>query len=564
MDGNIENKIRTICRKSLSIAQELDPYWNVFSFYPEELEENELPRLALVHYNDKFDPLKAAHNPLRNVRGQVVDLLTGVVVADSYGYTEHLPAYSPITVGENGEIGFETEIQTFFGGSSQSNENAKHSVNRQSFKAEDVLFFPGNEGVIIRVFKHCGRVFYSTHKTLMAQNSSFGGKENNFYDMFCRLRGPEARDKNGALLAGSQLLFREDFAFSPHCYVFLVVDNKLRLSSSTTDNRVIFIGCRKMWEPSRYAAQSSDPYFCEGAVQSSDPYLSVGGDFNEPARIAHVPNPYSPNDFGVALQTPITIDLANAILFPDKFANQISGAPEEQRRLIYKYDAENTRVVGVDYIPTKHKTEPKFQGGDFVVMYVKTGGNVRVIHVESPAFLFRTSVTDNDPNFYHYFVFLADAFHKNNSNAMRATYPYYPLIDAIDGSKLDYGNSDDRIQWWQSILHESARIAARAEIAGFYTRYLKDIRDLADFILRNEKIEDEEEKKRLNAKTIGRFTELRGIATSSSKKAPNVALIELLRRETGGSVYKMLTSVQKVKVLREKRAEKAAKEAAKK
>ncbi|AYV86085.1 MAG: putative polynucleotide kinase [Solivirus sp.] len=533
-------EIKEICREALKLPAELNEFWSLLSFYPREAEK---PRLALVHYNEKFDPNKSAHIPLFFVRGTVIDLKTKVVIADSYGHTERLPAYSEITKNEEGKIVFQTLRKVFM--TNSSTENAKYTIGEIVLDPENTTFYVGNEGVILRVFKFDGRVFYSTQKSLYGETSFFGEVSNNFFQMYRRLYGPESR-------GGSQELFNERHAFSPYCYVFLVVDNKLRLASSTRDNRIVFIGVREMWPVHQYAREAGDPYFCESA-----------DDFKEPVKIISLSNSSAradPDDDRLVKQNPISIELANAILFPAKNAfrrEQSSSAASVgtvPRQMTLKYNEDHTQLTGVEYTPAKYETN-KLGGGDFVVMYIKTPSGMFVYHVESEPFMYRIEMTKEDPNFYHNFVGRAPFFYKNEiSKALLQGAP--PVITGITGEALDLGTSMGRLYWWNSILYETCRISIREEVKKYTRDYLTAITKVAEFILSNEKILDLEERKRLDERTLGRFENLRAITKHADfRNGPQLVILkEMLHRETGGAFYKMATSVKKVEELRKKKA----------
>ncbi len=362
----------------------------------------------------------------------------------------------------------------------------------------------------------------------------FGTPENNFMRMYKRLLGPESRDENGNLLLGSQKLFSEDYPYSPFCYIFLLVDNTLRLSSSTRDNRVIYIGVKEMWNTDQYGTHS-----------------------REPVKVQHVANVYeNPDDKGVALQKPIEIKIANAILFPAQFANKLSIEENDKfarRQLTYNYNSDCSKVESVDYVPAKYETD-KLGGGDFVIMYVCTTKGMFVYHIEAQTYLYRVLITNNDPNFYHQFVVQEPWFYKESANVIVATQPGYPVINTVNNRFLEYDTSENRLHWLNSILYECCRIEARPDVANYTNKLNSDIEKVAKFILdpKNQEITDVEEKKRLNEKTIGRFKGLYNMVKNvRGGRPPYEYLKELLHRETGGSLYKLITTVHSITKLRQ-------------
>ncbi len=556
--------IKAICREALKLNPELDEFWCPLSFWPKTGE----PRLALCHYNEKFDPSKSAHVPLFFIRGPVVDLKTKVVIADSYGHTERLPIYSEITKNSNGKFEFQTLRKIFFGNSAGVSENAKFAVGAVELDPEQTTFYTGNEGVIFRVFKFGGKIFYSTQKTLYGESSYFGEVGNNFYNMYKRLRGPESRNEKGELLEGSQRLFRESHAYSPYCYVFLITDNHLRLASSVRDNRIIYLGVREMWSAVQYAKEPGDSYFCESSEDFQEPKRIV----SRPAEVTSLPCGHGEDDKPLLKQNPITLEQANAILFPYKNAVQMpqknevtsagaspqrdpAGSTESQpREIALKYD-DNSQLTEVQYTRTRYETT-KLGGGDFVVMYIKTTSGMFVYHIESEPYMYRLEVTKEDPNLYHNFVCRAPFFYCNSADRIKEEPPTFPVITGIEGESLDLGTSDGRLMWWNTILYECCRISSRAEVKGYAKAYLEAIGRCTSFILNNEKILDLEERKRLDERTLGRFENLRSISKFNSRDQPQTLILRsMLHRETGSAFYKMITGVKKVEELRKKRAQ---------
>ena len=567
----VEKQTREIVAQVLALPEALSECWDILSVYPETQKGAQpvLPRLALVHYNDKYDPDNRSHAPLRMVRGPVVDLQTKIVYAESYGHTGRMPCYTELKVDADANtVEFETELKLYLSSpADKPDETPKVTVGARVFSLNEVSFYVGNEVVVIRVFKFGGRIFYATHKTLYGELSKFGDAE--FMDIYRRLLGPEARDKNGQLIAGSQRLFEEVLPYSPYCYIFLVADNTLRLASSTMDNRVIHVATKEMWGPQALAREYGDPYFC-----LSD------SDFTDPVKIQHIPNKYfNPYDRGVTIQNKITVHQANQILFPDKFATPIEADPvipdmgsttpfhmyknvkihkprSNERSIKYVYDEKQEQLLDVQYVPLATKpTDDRLLGGDFVVMYYRhPSGNTYLYHLESWAYNHRVNMTDNNPNFYHRFVVNSSVFVHSTFEELSKTYPVYPEIDT--------STSLGRVEWWARIMEDSGRPSYRCELANMYGRYLVDLNKIAHFILHNTTFTDQEEIRRLNEKTIKRFNDVRTIALhGKGGQHPIEILKSLLRNEHGQSLYKMFTTVAKIQELREKK--KAKEEAAK-
>lgn len=550
-----DNEIRTIIEQALRLDPKYRKQWDVLSLYPDPKTSNKPPRLALIHYNLNYDPDIRDNSPVRELRGPVIDLKTKVVYAESYGHPERIPVYSPIlaSLGEDGKpktYEFQTETKVYH---SETNltEMPKIAVGTREFDASTVRFFPGYETVVIRVFKFDGVVFFATHKSLYAAKSFFG--EAKFMEIYERLRGPEVREKDGTLKAGSQQLFNPRLEYSPYCYIFLVVDNKVRLATTTRDNRVIYVATKEMWSPSMYAKEPGDAYFCE-----------ADDDFVDPIEVKFVDYKFeNPDDKPITRQSEIDVTLANAILFPDTFANTV--APEitypdggskkvekisEQmnyQQLTFIYNEDQSKVLRVDYVPPKKlDKDERLHGGDFVIMYLTLpAGNTLICHLESIPYNYRVKVTNNDPNYYHRYVLESQRFIKSSIDSLKEDYPI--IIER------DFTDPNMRLQLWATIFLLAVRIEAREEVSLYYNKYQKDIRELGNFILYNVTIEDVEEKKRLDENTLKRFTDLRNRALQGRLgHTPHDWLITMLYNETPDSLYKMMSSVRKVQELRKK------------
>src|SRR5665648_546273 len=88
------DSIKLAVTGALNLPAVLNQYWDIIDYYPDE--EGVAPELALAHYNDDYDPYNRLHEPLRQIRGVIIDLKTGAVICDSHGYTQSIPCYEPI------------------------------------------------------------------------------------------------------------------------------------------------------------------------------------------------------------------------------------------------------------------------------------------------------------------------------------------------------------------------------------------------------------------------------------------------------------------------------------
>lgn len=549
--------IKAIVTKALGLPAYLNKYWDVTDYYPSP----EAPELALAHYNENYDPQNRQHEPIRKVRGTIVDLATGAVVADAYGYTQNLPCYEPLTEERRaddpeGTIQVHTEITSYLNDyESAPEEIPKVSIGTRSFEKASTSVFIGYEGALIRIFKWKGQVFFSTHRRINAVRSNWGGRTS-FLTLYNELGGP-ALDS----------FFGEEL-YSPYCYLFLVVHNDIRIASSTSDNRIVFIGMKKVWDPEQYA-QPDQPYAWSGEFRAELPPVGREGDV------------FSPNhDRALIIQPSIDIEIANKFLFPNTFAKSIPesaaafGAKEHEIVIDYNEDGSRVDEIYFQRLPERIKDE-RLSGGDFVILYTRSlQGETIVYRLEPSAYEYRVGVTGNNPNLYNRFVTEMVNFTKADLNDAGDPIYSYPQYIA-KGQPMSLVRPEDRQVYWWSLFYDAVPPSYKDEVDGFYTRYDRDLNKVANFILtdypriidpNNPELKAGEEKakqileetKRINEDTRRRFDNLRQIALGAARsahQAPFTVLRGLLINETGPSLYRMITTVQNIEKFRKRLAE---------
>ena len=377
------NAIKTFVGNVLAISPSLWKIWDIIDVYPAEK-----PALALAHYTDDYDPYNRSHEPLRKIRGVIVDLNTSAIVANSYGYTQTLPVYAPLdeeSSSENpaGSVYIQTEVGMYINRFEDApEESGKIKIDTREFDRNTSRLSLGYEGVLVRVFKWDDRVFFSTHRRIDGYRSGWGGREV-FYTIFKRLGGPDLEDDSR--LFGNEL-------YSPYCHQFLVVDDAIRLATNTRDNRIIYLGVIKVWDEEIYA-QESGPYVWPGDF---DLYL--------PELEKEEPSTFSNNlDRAMLRQSSIDIATANKFLFPHQFASRIPTTGEAA-----EYNAKEDEII-IDYTnqgkvneiyfnpSNKQISDERLGGGDFLILYTQTSeGNTIVYRLEPASFEYRIMVTGKD------------------------------------------------------------------------------------------------------------------------------------------------------------------------
>ena len=172
--------------------------------------------LQLFHYNPEATP----QGEVAKVRGLVYDPKDKVLVARSYSATPTVYTTS-ITPDSEGNLSF------------TDTDGGEHTLPQDGF-----YFKLGFEGTIMRVYKHAGKVYHSSHKRLDTSRSHWGNSPT-FESIYHELGGP-----------ADQVLFDPSKDYSPHCHIFLMVHPKLLLSSlqDVGSGYLVYLGAIKMWE----------------------------------------------------------------------------------------------------------------------------------------------------------------------------------------------------------------------------------------------------------------------------------------------------------------------------
>ena len=152
--------------------------------------------LVLVHYKDTANFCKYGW-----LRGVVVDLIKGIIVVSSFGYTPTC-VYDELIPNENGDL-----ILEDLHGSTHTFAKDKTTI-KSSF-----------EGVVMRVIWYDNEFFTITHRKIIPSKSRWGNSKtfNCLYQDAC---GPQPDQ-----------LFNINKKYSSTCYVFLVVDTSLFIAT---------------------------------------------------------------------------------------------------------------------------------------------------------------------------------------------------------------------------------------------------------------------------------------------------------------------------------------------
>ncbi len=150
-----------------------------------------IDHLALVHYKPDADM-----NQFGSIRGLLLDLEVGAVIAGSFGYTP--------TVVTNSLTAIDGKISV-----------VDTDGNTHNFTLDDCVMKVVFEGVVIRVLWHKGQLYRITHRKINPFRSRWGSAKS-FITMYEEANGPTAEQ-----------LFDTTKPYSSTYYDFLVVDQGL-------------------------------------------------------------------------------------------------------------------------------------------------------------------------------------------------------------------------------------------------------------------------------------------------------------------------------------------------
>lgn len=190
------------------------------------VEQDNTSNLAIVHYTNL-----ATHPDDLKQRGTVIDPKDKMVLASSFGYT-------PVIITDRLERGMCTLTDT---------TGQTHTIDMNTLK-----FRMGREGVVIKVFKHNGKVYLSSHKKVDVSKSNLGNSIT-FDKMYKNLGGP------------TDELFDPEADYSPYCHTFIVSHRDLLIASRINmigcEGYLYYLGCKKMWEtaPTTWVKVEKEP-----------------------------------------------------------------------------------------------------------------------------------------------------------------------------------------------------------------------------------------------------------------------------------------------------------------
>src|SRR5579871_1303667 len=178
-------------------------------------DQDEKSGIFLIHYNISEGAYMVTYG---NFKGTVVDLAEKRIICQSFGYTPT----ATMNKLEYDQFGILRIIDDY---------NNLYPIDKDTFSIKRSF-----EGVVIRVFKYGGEVYYATHKCLHPTRSRWGSSKA-FLDMYKDLGGPSDTD-----------LFDTTEESSPYCYIFMIVHPDLLVGSQedVSSGYIIHLETRKM------------------------------------------------------------------------------------------------------------------------------------------------------------------------------------------------------------------------------------------------------------------------------------------------------------------------------
>lgn len=366
--------------------------------------------LVMIHYVHDHADLSI----YGQLRGVVVDINRRVKVADSYGYTP-TAVYDALIPNNKNELVLIDQT------------GLTHYINK------DDQIKHGLEGVLIRVFKWAGKVYFSSHRRFDISRSRWGDSLP-FLTIYQMLGGPD----------GSKL-FPEHEMFSRTVHFFLAEHpGLLHVTKSQVGTGFLYhLGYRTMWsiDPVNSLFRTTDdkgnPRLSPGQTKESwdrDERINLGF----VSSIVYIPKtrPTIPN-------------------FEESKERVKSGAsPEIVSLPNISYEKANT-ILRYGYYQQYDDKQVDFRlrTGEFIVIYKSDG---TLLRVESKAYRWRANITDDNPNRRHRFYQLTDAATKLYPNHMDRFRRLFPAMNFYRIEDIKETLSQHPISLWNRLHIKTA------------------------------------------------------------------------------------------------------------
>lgn len=492
-----ENVNNDTARKAVAdiMGEVRDPGWEI-------LEHDDDNDLQLVHYT-----LTSAGVPeYPHVRGTVVSLNYECVVAKSYGHT-------PVAISD--------KLEPVDGLIEMEDEDGVVHL----FNANTTSFHMGFEGTLMRMFKWNGKVYKSTHRRLSVEKSRWGNETKTFLEMYKDLNGPDT-------------LFGDE-EFSPYCHFFMLTHPEVVVGTKhqLTKGLLVYLGYEQMWDP-------------------EDENLKIPKE-----KIDRV------------LKTPeLATDLNSKQEQPITFQPKLLNLDEVNRHLKFGFWSHDGSI---------NKYDERLGTGEFIIAYTfdELTQTKKLLRIHSTAYDWRLTMRGNHPNLYCQFVRLANGsyydFRKQNLKDMYNK--SYPLLTRYDKSVInEYIRSGKTYTIWPQTTGDERTLYSRdgryyniwlcflmsvplhrqVEVLDFLDRFYKDRNDVIDWLQELDdrgSLEDisqiisartiqiiNETRRFANTKNVSGYNKTKDGTTLSIKQLTRNNIGNLIRKEDGRSLYKLI------------------------
>jgi hypothetical protein len=288
--------------------------------------------LYLLHYIDHDE---AEQPSCGNIRGVLVDIKAGAVLTESSGY-------AGIVTGDSMRVDMYDGVRTV--------TTSSANVDTMTFGYEGLAIHRLFEGVVLRIIKHAGTVYYVSYRKILTEKSRWGDSPC-FQELYHAAGGPPSEE-----------LFDVDKPYGSWCYNFLVVHPAFLGGSRQIVNEpyTVLLRIYDMVLSRYYPADECD-------LELRHPTVSY--EIPEVVNTPYLHQPY-----------PLSIDIANDVL-KNGFFPPTTPAP----------------------------SDPRLANGEAVIVtIVRDDVVVHTTQVWSSGYSWRMYLRDDNPNIYHQFFKLTN------------------------------------------------------------------------------------------------------------------------------------------------------------
>lgn len=143
--------------------------------YPFEILDTFNDELILVHYDEEYVKTTSLDDPLRLVRGTIIDINTRLIVCSSYGYIPRIVTDNSNFINERSEYYLDTDGQSHAVNNFFSINDALGYYRTTGVKSFNIM--PLYEGTTVRLWKYKKKRLISTHRKINADKSIFGSSK---------------------------------------------------------------------------------------------------------------------------------------------------------------------------------------------------------------------------------------------------------------------------------------------------------------------------------------------------------------------------------------------------